>query len=44
MIVPIAHPGHWIVSVSYFLPVVAFLVWLAVVAVRDRRRQRKDGP
>jgi hypothetical protein len=35
----IAHAGHWLVSVSYFLPIVAFLVWLVVVQLRDRRRR-----
>jgi hypothetical protein len=34
---PIAHAGHTLVTVSYFVPVVAFLVWLAVVQIRDRR-------
>ena len=42
MIVPIAHAGHWLVSVAYFLPVVAFLGWLGVVTIRDRRRQGKE--
>ena len=34
----IAHSGHWVTTVAYFLPVVAFLVWLAVVQIRERRR------
>jgi len=34
----IAHAGHWITSVAYFLPVVAFLVWLGVTQIRERRR------
>ena len=34
----IAHAGHWLVTTAYFLPVVAFLVWLAVVQIRERRR------
>ena len=34
----IAHSGHWLTSVAYFLPVVAFLVWLAVAQVRERRK------
>lgn len=34
----LAHAGHWLVSVSYFLPVIAFLVWLVFVQIRDRRR------
>ena len=36
---PIAHAGHWLTGVAYFLPVVAFLVWLAITQVRERRRQ-----
>lgn len=39
----LAHPGHWIVQVAYFAPVLAFLVWLAVVTVRERRRQRRES-
>jgi hypothetical protein len=38
-----AHPGHWLVDIAYFLPVVAFLVWLIVTQVRDRRRGRSEG-
>ena len=37
----LAHAGHWVVQAAYFLPVVAFLVWLAITTVRERRR---DGP
>jgi hypothetical protein len=33
----IAHAGHWLTSVAYFIPVVGFLVWLAVVQIRERR-------
>src|SRR5215204_205177 len=29
MTLPIAHAGHWITTVAYFVPVVAFLAWLA---------------
>jgi hypothetical protein len=38
MSIPIAHAGHWLVTVAYFLPVIAFLAWLVVTQVRDRRR------
>jgi hypothetical protein len=34
---PVAHAGHWITTIAYFLPVVAFLVWLAVTQIRERR-------
>lgn len=36
----IAHPGHWITAVAYFLPVVAFLGWLGFTQLRERRRNR----
>jgi hypothetical protein len=39
----IAHPGHWLVDVAYFLPVIAFIVWLVVTQVKDRRRGRGGG-
>ncbi len=39
----IAHAGHWAVEVAYFLPVVAFLVWLGVTTVRERRREAREG-
>ena len=35
----LAHAGHWLVQVAYFLPVVIFLVWLAVTVLRERRSQ-----
>jgi hypothetical protein len=38
----LAHAAHWITSVVYMLPVIAFLVWLVFVTVRDRTR-RRDG-
>jgi hypothetical protein len=37
MSLPIAHAGHWLVTIAYFLPVVAFLVWLGVTQFRERR-------
>ena len=39
---PIAHAGHWLVSLAYFAPVVGFLMWLAIVQIRDRRRGGDD--
>ena len=36
----LAHAGHWLVQVAYFLPVLAFLAWLAFTTVRERRRDR----
>jgi hypothetical protein len=39
---PIAHAGHWLISLSYFAPVIGFLIWLAIVQIRDRRRGDDD--
>jgi hypothetical protein len=36
---PIAHAGHWITGIAYFLPVIAFLIWLGITQIRERRRQ-----
>jgi hypothetical protein len=40
-----AHAGHWLVQIVYFLPVVAFLIWLGITQYRDRRRgdDEEDG-
>ena len=40
---PVAHVGHWLVNVAYFVPVVVFLGWLLVTQFRDRRRGRSGG-
>ncbi|HEV7845849.1 MAG TPA: hypothetical protein VGO83_06320 [Thermoleophilaceae bacterium] len=37
MTVPIAHAGHWLTAIAYFLPVIAFLVWLGITQYRERR-------
>jgi hypothetical protein len=38
-----AHPGHWLVDAAYLLPVVAFLAWLLVTQIRERRRSRSGA-
>lgn len=38
MNVPIAHAAHWLSTLAYVLPVVALVLWLLVVRVRDRAR------
>ena len=38
----IAHPGHWLVNVAYFLPVVVFIAWLVVTQLKEHRRGRGD--
>jgi hypothetical protein len=43
----IAHVGHDLVSLAFFVPTVAFLVWLAVTQLRQRRAERgrtEGGP
>jgi hypothetical protein len=40
---PVAHAGHWLVNIAYFLPVVVFLAWLVVTQLRERRRGRSGG-
>ena len=37
-----AHAGHWLASVAYAAPVIALMVWIGVVKVRDMRRQRRE--
>lgn len=39
----IAHTGHWLVNVAYLLPVVAFLAWLLVTTIRERRQAAKKA-
>ena len=41
MTLPIGHAGHWLTTVAYFLPVVAFLGWLAVTQIRERRNSER---
>ena len=37
----LAHAGHWIVQVAYFAPVLAFLIWLMITTLKERRRDRE---
>jgi hypothetical protein len=37
-----AHAGHWVTTVVYMLPIVAFLLWLLFVTLRDRMRERDE--
>jgi hypothetical protein len=38
----IAHAGHWLTTIAYFVPVVVFLGWLVVTQVRDRRSRTRS--
>ena len=33
----IAHAGHWLTTIAYFMPVVGFIGWLLVVQIKERR-------
>ena len=35
----IAHAGHWLTTIAYFVPVVGFVAWLIVTQIRDRRNR-----
>jgi hypothetical protein len=35
----LAHAGHWLVTIAYFTPVIAFIGWLVVVQLRERRKR-----
>jgi len=37
----LAHAGHILTSIAYFVPVLAFLVWLVVTQFKDRRDRRQ---
>ena len=39
----IAHTGHWLVNVTYLLPFVAFLAWLIITTIRERRQSAEEG-
>jgi hypothetical protein len=43
MTLVLAHAGHWLESVVYLIPIVGFATWLAITAIKDRRRRRVDG-
>jgi hypothetical protein len=36
VILPLAHAGHTLVTIAYFLPVIAFLLWLGITQLRER--------
>lgn len=40
MTLPIAHGGHWLTSIAYFLPVICFMAWLGITQLRERRSRR----
>ena len=42
MTTELAHAGHWLVQLAYFLPVVAFLAWLGWTTLKERRGRGRD--
>jgi hypothetical protein len=42
MTLPVAHAGHYLTTIAYFLPVVAFLVWLLITQIRERRSRNRS--
>jgi hypothetical protein len=40
MTIPIAHAGHWLVTIAYFLPVIGFMARLGVTQLKERRKRR----
>jgi hypothetical protein len=44
MTLVLAHSGHWLESVVYLVPIVGFAIWLGVATIKDKRRQRAEGP
>ena len=39
----IAHAGHWLVQVAYFLPVLLFLIWLGWTVLRERHSKDSEN-
>ena len=39
----LAHAGHWIEYVLILIPTLGFVLWLAAITIRDRRRQRRES-
>ena len=38
----IAHAGHWLTTIAYFMPVVGFIGWLLVVQIKERRGKGRN--
>jgi hypothetical protein len=34
----IAHAGHWLTGIAYFMPVLGFVAWLLITQWRERRK------
>ena len=36
----IAHAGHTLVTIAYFVPVLGFIFWLVLAQIRERRDRK----
>jgi len=36
----IAHAGHWLVTIAYFIPVIGFMAWLGVTQWKEKRKRQ----
>jgi hypothetical protein len=43
LVIPLAHPGHWIESLAFAAPALLLPVALAVMVLRERRRERREA-
>ena len=43
MLVPLAHPGHWLAELMYVMPVLAIVIWIAIKSFLDKRADREAG-
>lgn len=43
LIVPLAHPGHWVESLAFAAPALLLPLALAVLVLRERRRERREA-
>jgi hypothetical protein len=43
LVTPLAHAGHWLASVAYAAPVIALVVWMVILKVRDVRARRREA-
>ena len=41
---PLAHAGHTITTIAYFVPVVVFLLWLVYTQVKERLLRKSGEP
>jgi hypothetical protein len=40
---PLAHAGHWLINVAYFIPVLGFVGFLGYTTLKERRAEKREG-